>query len=51
MDASFGGIADPISMERDLNLIPGVVDNGLFPQIARTILVGSTTDGSVRMID
>lgn len=51
MDASFGEIADPISMERDLNLIPGVVDNGLFPQIARTILVGSTTDGSVRMID
>ena len=51
MDASFGEIDDPISMERDLNLIPGVVDNGLFPQIARTILVGSTTDGSVRMID
>lgn len=51
MDASFGEIADPKSMERDLNLIPGVVDNGLFTQIAATILVGSGNDGSVSTIE
>ena len=51
MDALFQGIDDPKSMERDLNLIPGVVDNGLFPQIAHTILVGSRKDGSVSIIE
>ena len=44
------GIDDLRTMERDLNLIPGVVDNGLFPKIAHTILVGSRQDGSVRVI-
>lgn len=51
MDASFAEISDPKSMERDLNLIPGVVDNGLFTEIADTILVGSGRDGSVSIID
>ena len=56
LDVSFDGVGgpgidDPKSMERDLNLIPGVVDNGLFPQIAHTILVGSPGDGSVRVIE
>ena len=51
MDASFGEISDPKSMERDLNLIPGVVDNGLFTQIPATILVGSEKDGSVSTIE
>ena len=45
------GIDDPKSMERDLNLIPGVVDNGLFTQIASTILIGSPRNGSVRVIE
>ena len=45
------GIDDPKTLERDLNLIPGVVDNGLFPQMAHTILVGSSKDGSVRIIE
>ena len=51
MDGSFGEIADPKSMERDLNLIPGVVDNGLFTQIPATILVGLEKDGSVSIIE
>ncbi|MCH7713610.1 MAG: ribose-5-phosphate isomerase RpiA [Chloroflexi bacterium] len=51
MDASFDEIPDPRSMERELNLIPGVVDNGLFTQIAATILVGSGKDGSVSIIE
>lgn len=56
MDAFFEGsdgpgIDDPAALERDLNLIPGVVDNGLFPKIADTILVGSTKDGSVSVTE
>ena len=35
-------------MERDLNLTLGVVDNGLFPRFAHALLVGSSTDGSVK---
>lgn len=51
LDAMFHGIEDPKSMESDLNLIPGVVDNGLFPQMAHMILVGSAKDGSVSVIE
>ena len=51
MDAFFEEIDDPESMERDLNLIPGVVDNGLFSQMEPTVLVGSSQDGSVRVIE
>ena len=51
LDASFDEITDPKSMERDLNLIPGVVDNGLFTQIKLKILVGSGKDGSVSIIE
>lgn len=51
IDAFFDGIDDPKSMERDLNIVPGVVDNGLFPQIAHTIIVGSNQTKSVRIIN
>lgn len=40
LDASFGAIADPARLERDLNAIPGVVENGLFVGLATKVIVG-----------
>ena len=51
LDASFQVIDDPKAMESKLNSLPGVVDNGLFPQISHLILVGSTKDGSVTTLE
>ncbi len=50
LDASFPAIADPKALEGRLNNLPGVVDNGLFPQMAHLILVGRA-DGSVDVIE
>lgn len=43
------GIADAKAIERDLNNIPGVVENGLFLHMARRIVVGEA-GGDVREI-
>lgn len=51
LDASFQEINDTKAMESALNNLPGVVENGLFPQIAHLILVGSTKDGSVTTME
>ena len=51
LDAKFDGIDDPAEMERRLNAIPGVLENGIFPKKAHTIIVASTTDGSITQID
>ncbi|RSK47863.1 ribose-5-phosphate isomerase RpiA [Bacillus canaveralius] len=37
-DCSFPEILEPAALERDLNLIPGVVDNGLFVKMVDTII-------------
>jgi ribose 5-phosphate isomerase A len=50
LDASFPAIEDPKALELRLNGLPGVVDNGLFPQMADLVLVGRA-DGSVDVID
>ena len=50
LDASFPAIEDPKALEGRLNNLPGVVDNGLFPQMAHLILVGRA-DGSVDVIE
>jgi ribose 5-phosphate isomerase A len=42
-DCSFGYIPDPDSLARELNLIPGVVETGLFIGIAKLALVGTPT--------
>ena len=47
LDALFETIDDPKAMEKELNLIPGVLENGIFPQIADLIIIGSTKDGSI----
>ncbi|MFJ7975034.1 ribose-5-phosphate isomerase RpiA [Peribacillus sp. NPDC096379] len=38
IDAKFPNILDPISLEHKLNLIPGVVENGLFNQMADVVI-------------
>jgi ribose 5-phosphate isomerase A len=48
LDVSFPhGIAAPATLERDLNNVPGVVENGLFLSMTWKVLVGNP-DGSVR---
>lgn len=41
VDCRFERIDDPKSLEAELNLIPGVVDNGLFIGLADKVIVGS----------
>lgn len=43
------GIADPAAMEQIINAIPGVLENGLFVNMAGRILVGND-QGDVRLI-
>ena len=46
LDVRFeGGIADPASLEKDINNIPGVLENGLFVNLADEVLVGQVDDG------
>ena len=41
LDAKFeGGIADPVALELAINNIPGVLENGLFVNLADEVLVG-----------
>ncbi|NJE62215.1 ribose-5-phosphate isomerase RpiA [Thermococcus sp. 21S7] len=48
LDARFHRIDDPLDLEIELNNIPGVVENGIFADIADIVLVG-TKDGVKRM--
>lgn len=45
LDAKFEAIADPAAMEKTLNNIPGVLENGLFVGVATQVLVGEIKDG------
>ena len=40
-----GGISDPVALEKLINNIPGVLENGLFVNITDEVLVGEITDG------
>ena len=40
VDARFDGIDDPGEMERALNNVPGILENGLFVGLATEVLVG-----------
>lgn len=52
LDVKFAAIDNPAEMEKILNNIPGVLDNGLFVNLADLILVGEVKDGqpSVREV-
>jgi len=40
-----GGINDPAELEKTLNNIPGVVENGIFAGVTDIVLVGEIIDG------
>ncbi len=49
LDCKFeGGISDPAELERRINLIPGVVENGLFVGLAKVLVIGGE-DGGVEI--
>ncbi len=45
IDVKFESIDNPAEMEKTLNIIPGVVDNGLFVNVADLVLIGEIIDG------
>lgn len=45
IDAKFEAIDNPAEMEKLLNNIPGVLDNGLFVNLTDIVLVGEVKDG------
>lgn len=49
LDCTLGRIGAPADLNARLNLIPGVVETGLFTNLATTVLVGQE-DGSTRVI-
>ena len=50
LDARFpGGIGDGAALERQLNSIPGVVENGLFINLADEVLVGEATGQGIHV--
>jgi ribose 5-phosphate isomerase A len=48
LDVSFaGGIQDPVNLEKAINNLPGVLENGLFVNLTDQVLVGEITGGVV----
>ncbi|MCP9775265.1 ribose-5-phosphate isomerase RpiA [Cyanobium sp. WAJ14-Wanaka] len=46
LDVKFGGgIGDPESLEKEINNLPGVLENGLFVNLTDQVLVGEIVDG------
>jgi ribose 5-phosphate isomerase A len=48
LDVSFaGGIPEPQALEKEINNLPGVLENGLFVNLTDQVLVGEIADGVV----
>ena len=46
LDVKFdGGIAEPVSLEKEINNLPRVLENGLFVNLTDKVLVGEIVDG------
>ncbi|NEP13856.1 MAG: ribose-5-phosphate isomerase RpiA, partial [Symploca sp. SIO2C1] len=45
IDVKFDSIDNPAELEKNLNNIPGVLENGLFVGVADVVLVGEVKDG------
>lgn len=45
IDVKFDSIDDPAGLEKTLNNIPGVLENGLFVGVADVVLIGEIKDG------
>ncbi|MFN9644427.1 MAG: ribose-5-phosphate isomerase RpiA [Cyanobacteriota bacterium] len=52
LDVSFaGGILDPASLEKAINNLPGVLENGLFVNLTDQVLVGDIVNGVATVRD
>jgi len=52
LDVKFaGGISDPEGLEKTINNLPGVLENGLFVNLTDQVLVGEIVDGQARVRD
>lgn len=49
LDVAFGAIADPAWLDRTIKMLPGVVDHGLFLDMADLVIVGSET--GIRLLE
>jgi len=47
LDVNFGVISDPYSLEHKINMIPGVIECGLFLDIADVVCIGGRNDLSI----
>ncbi|MCM0593278.1 MAG: ribose-5-phosphate isomerase RpiA [Gloeotrichia echinulata IR180] len=45
LDVRFDSIDDPVNLEKTLNNIPGVLENGIFVNCADLVLIGEVKDG------
>ena len=45
IDVRFDNIPDPVNLEKVLNNIPGVLENGIFVNCADVVLIGEVKDG------
>lgn len=45
IDVKFDHISDPATLEKEINNIPGVLENGLFVGVTDVVLVGEIIDG------
>jgi len=51
IDARFEVIEDPAMLEKELNAIPGVLDNGIFAHLAQMVIVASLDRGEIRKLE
>ncbi len=49
LDVKFTAIDDPAALEKTLNNIPGVLENGLFVGVATEVLIGEVIDGNAQV--
>lgn len=45
------GVKDPADLENKINMIPGVIENGLFIKVAQKILVGTKDGEETSVVD
>jgi len=50
LDCDFGQIDNPIKLTEELNKIPGVVENGIFAEMAEIVIVGFDS-GEVKVLE
>lgn len=50
LDVKFTAIDDPAALEKIINNIPGVLENGLFVGVATEVLIGEVKDGKATIL-